>query len=68
MSKMGCACGHVIRDQTDDLPYKATVLPDQRLYSFFEWVTEETQSYVGAALANAETGCSPRATRPTTWH
>ena len=53
MSKMGCACGHVIRDQTDDLPYKATVLPDQRLHSFFEWVTEETQSYVEAALAHA---------------
>ena len=53
MSKMGCVCGHVIRDQTDYLPYKATVLPDELLISFFEWVEEETQSYVEAALANS---------------
>lgn len=29
MSKMDCVCGHVIRDQTDDLPYKAWILVDE---------------------------------------
>ncbi len=29
MSRMGCVCGHVIRDQTDDLPYKARILADE---------------------------------------
>ena len=53
MSKLRCTCGHIIRDQTDQLPYKATVLPDELRGSFFAWVAEETQSYVEAALANA---------------
>jgi hypothetical protein len=29
MSKLGCICGHVIRDQTDFIPYKARFLRDQ---------------------------------------
>ena len=53
MSKFRCDCGHIICDQTDDLPYKATVLPDELRGSFVEWVAEETQSYVEAALANS---------------
>jgi hypothetical protein len=29
MSKLGCVCGHTIRDQTDFLPYKARILADE---------------------------------------
>jgi hypothetical protein len=29
MSKLGCVCGHVIRDQTDFVPYKAMFIRDQ---------------------------------------
>ena len=29
MSKFRCKCGNIIRDQTDDLPYKAVFLVDQ---------------------------------------
>ena len=29
MSKLRCVCDHIIRDQTDNLPYKARFLPDE---------------------------------------
>lgn len=29
MSKLGCVCGHVIRDQTDFLPHKAYIREDE---------------------------------------
>jgi len=29
MSKLGCVCGHVIRDNTMNIPYKAMFLRDQ---------------------------------------
>lgn len=29
MSKLLCKCGHVIVDQTDDLPYKSELIRDQ---------------------------------------
>lgn len=29
MAKLLCNCGHIIRDQTDYLPYKATFIPDE---------------------------------------
>jgi hypothetical protein len=51
MSKLGCECGHVIRDQTDNIPYKGHVLPDVKNNTFFDWLVEETQSYVEAAQA-----------------
>jgi len=51
MSKLGCKCGHVISDQTDNIPYKGHVLADVRYETFFVWLIEETQSYVEAAQA-----------------
>ena len=36
MAKLRCDCGHVIVDQTDDLPYKAEVIPDQNHNEIFE--------------------------------
>src|SRR5450631_1728435 len=29
MAKFECFCGHIIRDQTDGLPYKGTFIPDE---------------------------------------
>ncbi len=29
MSKLGCQCGHIISDNTDFIPYKATFISDQ---------------------------------------
>jgi hypothetical protein len=49
MSKLGCKCGHIIRDQTCNIPYKGHVLPDVRHATFFDWLAEEMQSYVKAA-------------------
>ena len=33
--KFLCNCGHVIRDQTDDLPYKAYAYPDQSMEAVY---------------------------------
>ncbi len=38
MSKLGCKCGHVIRDQTDSLSYKAGFIPDKAFYPLYEEV------------------------------
>jgi hypothetical protein len=35
MSKLRCPCGHVISDNTDDLPYKAQVTPDANRSALF---------------------------------
>lgn len=32
MSKLGCVCGHVIVDQTDQIPYKASFITDVDLF------------------------------------
>lgn len=53
MSKLGCICGHTIHDQTTDLPYKASLLRDPAQSSFFDWLIEETESYV-SAVQNGE--------------
>ena len=52
MSKLRCVCGHVISDQSDGLSYKAAYLRNQLEADFFEWIVEETQSYVQAAQAD----------------
>jgi hypothetical protein len=51
MSNLGCKCGYIIGDQTDNIPYKGHMLPDVRTETFFVWLMEETQSYVEAAQA-----------------
>lgn len=35
--KFRCECGHIIRDQTDSLPYKCDILPDDRTWDAFQW-------------------------------
>ena len=44
MSKLSCISGNTIRDQTDDLPYKASFLMDPDYGAFFDWLMSETQS------------------------
>ena len=51
MSKLGCRCGHVISDQTDNIPYKGCILPDVHSEDFFGWIADKLQSYVKAAKA-----------------
>jgi hypothetical protein len=36
--KLRCLCGFVIYDQTDYLPYKSYVLPDQEYHDRFEHI------------------------------
>jgi hypothetical protein len=38
--KFRCKCGHVIKDQTDNLPYKAEIIPDQSLEALYEALDE----------------------------
>jgi hypothetical protein len=34
--KIGCSCGEVIRDQSDDLPDKAHLVPDEIWFTVFD--------------------------------
>ena len=36
MSKLGCTCGHTIRDNTDSIPYKALCYSDEDTPVYFE--------------------------------
>jgi hypothetical protein len=49
MSKLGCKCGHVITDQTDSLPYKASLLRDEVENEFWDEVHCELKPLVEAA-------------------
>lgn len=49
MSKLGCKCGHVIVDQTDSLPYKASLLRDEAENLFWDDVHDELKPLVEAA-------------------
>lgn len=49
MSKIGCKCGHVIVDQTDSLPYKASLLRDQEEDAFWDELRREIALLVAAA-------------------
>ena len=51
MSKFGCTCGHVIRDQTDYLPYKGQVLKDQDKEAFFEGTASALVEYIAGVRA-----------------
>ncbi|EJM82137.1 hypothetical protein [Pseudomonas sp. GM60] len=49
ISKLGCKCGHVITDQTDSLPYKASLLRDEVENEFWDEVHCELKPLVEAA-------------------
>ncbi|MBK7382556.1 MAG: hypothetical protein IPI81_04365 [Flavobacteriales bacterium] len=57
MSKLRCNCGHVIVDQTDDLPYKAEIVPDQNYGAIFDAVTDSVcKEDTSSGQADAFTG------------
>jgi hypothetical protein len=43
-----CDCGHVIRDQTGDLPYKAQLLPDQAWNAVHETIHKALAAFAEA--------------------
>ena len=47
MSKLGCICGHTIRDQTDFIPYKASFIRDQDIESHSSYI-EVIDSFIKA--------------------
>ncbi len=49
--KFLCACGNVIRDQTDNLPFKAQVLPDESEGAAWDAFAKAAAGYVDAAVA-----------------
>jgi hypothetical protein len=51
MSKIRCVCGHVIRDQTNALPYKAAALLDVDQEELMDWVVTELRTYVDAVAS-----------------
>ncbi|POA57373.1 MULTISPECIES: hypothetical protein [Pseudomonas] len=51
MSKLACRCGHVIVDQTDDLPYKAAILPNGQEQEFFTGAAQLANDLLVAASA-----------------
>lgn len=45
MSKLGCTCGHVIRDNTDYLPHKASFIPDKLDYQMLDEIKKRIENY-----------------------
>lgn len=43
MSKFQCSCGHIIRDNTDYLSYKAYYISDQDFYDFLDELEGESR-------------------------
>jgi hypothetical protein len=39
--KIGCHCGAVIVDQTDDLPHKGHLIPDQEWFATYDAIDDE---------------------------
>jgi|SRR6266508_477093 hypothetical protein len=48
MSKLGCLCGAVIYDQTDNLPYKGKILRDQHTEQFYDEMLVRVNAFVAA--------------------
>ncbi|MDQ2772629.1 MAG: hypothetical protein M3Y54_19260 [Bacteroidota bacterium] len=53
MSKLGCECGHIIVDQTEDLPYKADYIPDKLVFSVHEEAIHAIGLFVEAITNNS---------------
>jgi len=53
MSKLRCPCGHVIADNTDSIPYKARILPDENEAAFFGRFEEALRALLEVSSAPA---------------
>ena len=51
MSKLACTCGNIIRDQTDSLPHKASIIKDQQEENFIQDLAQEMNSLLIAEKA-----------------
>lgn len=52
MSKLKCRCGHIIVDQTDNLTYKADILPDQSFDRFLDSIDLIIKEFLNAEKNN----------------
>lgn len=50
MARLGCACGHTIRDQEDNLPYKGMIMRDQQLDTVFDAVVQDLVGFITAKV------------------
>jgi ssDNA-binding Zn-finger/Zn-ribbon topoisomerase 1 len=48
MAKLQCICGHIIVDQTDNLPYKAYFLPDEDEETCFVTTVNQIKEFIRA--------------------
>jgi hypothetical protein len=48
VSKLRCRCGHTIRDQTDNLPYKAYFVPDEDADADMDAVVAQLEAFMVA--------------------
>lgn len=53
MSKLRCPCGHVIVDNSDSIPYKARILPDEKEAAFFKRIEEALRALLEVNSAPA---------------
>ena len=56
MSKLGCVCGHVIRDQTDDIAYKARFVRDQDYEGFYAYAGDIAAFIAATQAASVVSG------------
>ncbi|MEG0199038.1 MAG: hypothetical protein RR676_18135 [Acinetobacter sp.] len=54
MSKIGCKCGHIIVDQTDALPFKASFMRDLDLFDFYGGVENTIHRFQNLDLRDEE--------------
>jgi hypothetical protein len=52
VSKLRCDCGHIIVDQTDNLPYKGMLIRDQDMEPYFDGITTSINAFIEAIKAN----------------
>lgn len=51
MSKLGCECGGVISDTTDDIPYKGSIIRDQDEEVLYDGVVNDINAFMDALLS-----------------
>jgi len=53
--KIGCHCGAVLADQTDDLPHKGHVIPDQDWFALYDAIDDAVINPVAEGKLSKET-------------
>jgi len=59
MAKFGCTCGHVIRDQTDNLPYKAELYVHQDWHAIWDYWEKHLLPLMRAGQDESQTFVDP---------